>query len=108
MKRFASLAAAGLALALALGGCDKPSAESCEKALRNMQALLGTDSLNTTESLQGEIRRCRGGSHQKAVDCAIAAKTLAELDACDFERGVPHESGSGASLGSSSGSAGTK
>ena len=65
-------------------GCSKPSEESCRKALANMQTLLGTEHLNDGEGLQGEVRRCRGGSSQKAVDCAIAAKTLDELKKCDF------------------------
>ena len=33
-----------------------------------MQALLGTENLNTAASLQGEVRRCRGGSTKAAVD----------------------------------------
>jgi hypothetical protein len=76
-----------LIAALLLGAaCDKPTPEDCEKALRNMQHLLGTENLNTNSSLQGEIRRCRGGSSKKAVQCAIAATTLDELKACDFEK----------------------
>ena len=69
---------------LVLSACSKPSEESCKKALANMQTLLGTEHLNDGEGMQGEVRRCRGGSSQKAVDCAIAAKTLEELKACDF------------------------
>lgn len=64
--------------------CSKPSEESCKKAIANMQALLGTEHLTQGGDLQGEVRRCRGGSSQKAVDCAIAAKTLDELKACEF------------------------
>ncbi len=67
-----------------LAACDKPTPESCEKALRNMQQLLGTEALNTTGSLQGEIRRCRGGSSKEAVECATRATTLDELHACHF------------------------
>ena len=96
MKRFAILAA----LSLALAACDKPSSESCEKALRNMQALLGTDNLTTTATLQGEIRRCRGGSSKTAVECAIKATTLAELEACDFERTGTHHVHPGSAAGS--------
>lgn len=77
--------AAGVALACA-AGCDKPTPDDCEKALRNMQHLLGTEHLSTTASLQGEIRRCRGGSTKEAVACAIKASTLEELKACDFEK----------------------
>jgi hypothetical protein len=72
--------------ALGFAACDKPTPEDCEKALRNMQRLLNTDNLGTTASLQGEIRRCRGGSSKEAVACAIKATTLEELHACAFEK----------------------
>jgi len=73
----------GLIVALVAGtACSKPSEDDCRKALSNMQSLLGTDHL--TADVQGEVRRCRGGSSKKAVECAIAAKTLDELKACDF------------------------
>jgi len=73
----------GLSLGLVAGtGCSKPSEDDCRKALSNMQSLLGTEYL--TSDVQGEVRRCRGGSSKKAVECAIAAKTLDELKACDF------------------------
>ena len=86
-----------IAIIAALGSaaCDKPTSEDCEKALRNMQRLLNTDNLGTTASLQGEIRRCRGGSSKAAVACAIKANTLEELKACDFEK--TGHSGSGQS-----------
>jgi hypothetical protein len=71
---------------VALAACDKPTPEDCRKALLNMQQLLGTQNLNTNESLEGEVRRCRGGSKRKAVECAIKATTLDELRACDFEK----------------------
>ena len=65
-------------------GCSKPSEDSCRKAIANMQQLLGTEHMSEGHDMQGDVRRCRGGSSQKAVDCAIAAKTLAELNACEF------------------------
>ncbi len=99
MKRFAILCA--LACAFGVAACDKPTPESCEKALLNMQALLGTDNLNTAASLQGEVRRCRGGSTNAAVECAIKASSLDELSKCDFEKAAPHK------LGSAAGSAGS-
>ena len=71
---------------LGLGACDRPTPEDCEAALRNMQHLLGTENLNTPAGLQGEIRRCRGGSSKTAVQCAIKAQTLDELKACEFEK----------------------
>lgn len=98
---------------LTLGACDKPTPEDCRKALANMQRLLGTENLNTAATLEGEVRRCRGGSKRKAVECAIKATTLDELRACDFEKvpgkaplqGVP--GGSAAAAGSAAAPAGS-
>ena len=81
-----------LLVAVFMFGCDKPTPEDCEKALRHMKHLLGTENLNET-GLQGEVRRCRGGSSKEAVACAIKAQTLAELKACDFEK-APSGAGS--------------
>jgi hypothetical protein len=81
MTRLALIVALFLAAA-----CDKPTPDDCEKALRNMKHLLGTENLTDTASLQSEIRRCRGGSSKEAVACAIKANTLDELHACDFEK----------------------
>ena len=89
MTRKASLVLA-IATALGLGagltGCDKPTPDRCRAALLNMQHILGTENLNTNASLEGEVRRCRGGSKKTAVECAIKATTLDELRACDFEK----------------------
>ena len=85
MTRIASLVLAVVTV-LGLTACEKPTPEDCRKALLNMQHLLGTESLNTTASLEGEVRRCRGGSRRTAVACAIKATTLDELRACDFEK----------------------
>ncbi len=70
--------------------CNKPSEDDCRKALANMQSLLGTEYLSKNSDIQGEVRRCKGGSSKKAVTCAIAAKTLDELRACDFMK-VPEK-----------------
>ncbi|HEY1551808.1 MAG TPA: hypothetical protein VGG28_28475 [Kofleriaceae bacterium] len=94
MKRF-------LLCALILGACDKPTPESCEKALHNMEVLLGTDNLNTPAEMQGEVRRCRGGSTKESVECAVKATTLDELAKCDFEKTSSH------AIGSATGSAGS-
>lgn len=64
-------------------GCNKPSEENCRKALANIRHLLGTEHLSQAEtSVEGEVRRCRGGSKRTSVDCAIKATTLDELRAC--------------------------
>lgn len=75
---------AALCAALASVGCNKPSDDDCKKAIANMQSLLGTEFIAKNSDMQGEVRRCRGGSSRKAVECAIAAKSLDELKACDF------------------------
>lgn len=109
MTRLATILTAAL-LALGTGACDKPSSEDCEKALRNMQRILGTDSFNNDPAaLQGEVRRCRGASSKAAVACAIKAESVADLNNCDFEKTGKHGginlAGSGA--GSAAGSAGS-
>ncbi len=80
MKRLMILVVLGGALA----ACNKPSPDSCRKALLNMERILGTDNLNKTGDLEGDIRRCRGGSSREAVECATNAQTKEELVRCDF------------------------
>jgi hypothetical protein len=84
MKRFllAAVVVAGASLA---GACNKPSNDDCRAAIAKMEALLGAE-MNTarTAESEGEVRRCRGGSTQEAVACAIKANTKDELKACDF------------------------
>ena len=38
----------------------------------------------TTRDIEGEVRRCKGGSSKEAVECAIKATTIEELRACEF------------------------
>ncbi len=79
---------------VALGvGCNKPSNDDCRKAIVNMQTLIGTENQQT--DLEGEVRRCRGGSSREAVDCAIKATTLDELQKCEFYRPAAKPAGSG-------------
>jgi hypothetical protein len=80
MKRFllVVIAVAGL------GACNKPAGDDCRLAITNMQKLLGTETVTKNTDADGEVRRCRGGSTQEAVACAIKATTLPELKACDF------------------------
>ena len=80
---------------LALGACDKPSPESCRKALLNVQHLNGTENPNDPASLEGEVRRCRGGSSKAAVECATKATSLDELHKCEFFKVPAKGSGSG-------------
>jgi hypothetical protein len=79
----ASLVAAALLATSALGGCNKPTEESCRKALTNIRHLLGTENLSQgAETIESEVRRCRGGSTRASVDCAIRATTIEELRKC--------------------------
>ena len=93
---------------LAIAGCEKPSEDACRKAIANMRALSKTESLVTEEETRTDVRRCKGGSSKKAVECAANAKTLEELIACDFMKGAtltaPSSSGSGSSAAPGSGS----
>lgn len=99
--------AAAFALVIALVACDKPSPDDCEKALRNMQQILGTDNLNTTAGIQSEVRRCRSGSSKEAVACAIKAQSIDDLNKCDFEKNGKH-GGIGSATAGSAGSGSAK
>jgi hypothetical protein len=96
-----------LMVAVAAFGCSKPSEEDCRKAIANMQRLMGTENLRDAATIEGDVRRCKGGSHRKAVKCAMEAKTLDDLRHCDFYK-VPENAlgiGSGSAAGSATGSA---
>ena len=86
---FRPLLVATAALALA-AGCNKPSKDECRKAIENMRVLMGTEMLNT--DVEGEVRRCNGGSSKAAVDCATKATSLDQLRDCKFMH-VPGKSG---------------
>jgi hypothetical protein len=69
---------------LGTGACNKPTQDECRKAISNMERLLGTEAASRNADNEGDVRRCRGGSSQEAVACAIKATTLDELKACAF------------------------
>jgi hypothetical protein len=93
---------------LGLAACDKPSPESCKKALMNIQQLLGNQSQSDEAALASEVRRCRGGSSKSSVECATKATSIADLKKCEFYK-VPEQpaggSGSAGSAAAGSGSA---
>jgi hypothetical protein len=101
MKRFAVV----LGLVVLAGACNKPSEESCRKAMANVRKILGTDSAVT--DVEAGVRRCKGGSSKKTVECAINATTREQLKECGFFK-VPEGGGSaaGSAAGSGAGSAG--
>ena len=85
---------------VAFAACDKPTPESCRKALVNMQHLLGNESQADEAQIASEVRRCRGGSSKASVECASKATTIDELKKCEFYKVpevpiVPAGSGSG-------------
>lgn len=86
-----------------LVACNKPSDDECRKALTNIRDLMGTD--NATTDMNGDIRRCKGGSSKKAVKCAGAAKTLDELRACEFMKVPDKKRGSSTGGSTETGSA---
>jgi hypothetical protein len=92
------------AFVLAVGACDKPTQTDCEKALRNIQKLLGTENILTPAQLQSEVRRCSAASSKKAVACASAAQSLDDINKCDFEKNGKHHFAIGSAAGSGSAS----
>lgn len=100
MKRFAVV----LGLLMLAGACDKPTEENCRKALANVRSLLGTESPES--DLAGDIRRCKGGSSKKTVECAMNATSLDQLKACGFFKTPPKKDGdAGSAAGSGSAAA---
>jgi hypothetical protein len=95
-------------LALLVAACDKPTQVDCDKALRNIQKLLGTENVITPGQLQSEVRRCTAASTRTSVACAIAAHSLDDLNKCDFEKNGKHHFATGSAAGSAAaGSAGS-
>ena len=80
MKRFLLVVVA----IISAGACDKPTADECRQAITNMQKWLGTATATANNDIEGDVRRCKGGSSKKAVACAIKANSLDELKACEF------------------------
>lgn len=108
MMRLRSFTLAAL-LAVPLAACNKPTDEACRKAISNMRTLMGTENLRDNDGVEGEVRRCKGGSSKKSVECAIKATSLDDLRTCDFFKvpeNAPGIGGSAAPVGSA-GSAGS-
>jgi hypothetical protein len=93
-----------LALVLVIG-CNKPSKEDCRKAIENMRSLMHTTQVQT--DVEGEVRRCNGGSKREAVACAIKATTLDELRGCKFMTIPAEEPATEGSAGSAMGAPGS-
>jgi hypothetical protein len=78
MTRFA----ASLLLLCALG-CGKPSDEDCRKAILNMQHIRDLDKDPQAPDAERWVRKCRATGSVEVVRCLIAAKTEADLTACE-------------------------
>lgn len=76
----------GALLTSSLVACDKPDEDSCRQAIQNMRRLMGTEKLSDNDQLEGEVRRCKGGSSKKAVKCAAEATTYEQLRDCGFTK----------------------
>ena len=75
----------GILAVFASGACKgKPTDAECRAAISNMEKVLGTEALSRNTDVEGEVRRCRGGSSKAAVTCAAKATTLEDLNACAF------------------------
>lgn len=95
-----------LAALLALAACDKPTPESCRKALVNMRHILGNDSQTDEAQLASQVRACRGGSSKASVECATKAANKEDLKKCQFYK-VPDEPPAGSGSAGSAGSSGS-
>lgn len=63
--------------------CNRPSEADCREAIENVRAITKTDQTSLGWDIDRAIRSCVGGSTKKAVKCIKAAKTRADLIACD-------------------------
>jgi hypothetical protein len=90
MKRFALV----LGLVVLASACEKPSEENCRKALTNVRSLLGTEAPEADK--EGDVRRCKGGSTKKTVECAMNATSIEQLQACGFFKTMPKKDSAGA------------
>jgi hypothetical protein len=77
-----------LVLAFGLVACTgKPSEEKCRQAVDNIRLLTGQDRAEGGVDPKGAIRSCRARSSRQTVECQIAARSLADLAACEGEEG---------------------
>jgi hypothetical protein len=106
MMRLQSFVFAALTAATLIA-CNKPTDEACRKAIGNMRTLMGTDNLRDNDGIEGEVRRCKGGSSKKSVECAIKATSLNDLRTCDFFKVPDNALGVGTGSAAPVGSAGS-
>ena len=99
---------------LCLVGCTtKPTEDECRQAIGKMTRLMGTENLGDQQAVESQVRRCKGGSKKKSVQCAIKAQTLDDLRKCDFykvpenAKGVGADPAGSAAVGSGSAAAGS-
>jgi hypothetical protein len=87
ISRLAPVAA--LVLGVGVGsavGCGRASEAKCRQAVHNIFAITGIDRQGGTgPDEHAAIRSCRANASAAAVDCMIAAKTVADLAGCEGE-----------------------
>jgi hypothetical protein len=70
-----------LSLALAACGQTRPTEAECQKAIDNMNKLYNVK-IEEQEISKG-VRRCAAQSTKDTAACQTAAKTIADLEACE-------------------------
>jgi hypothetical protein len=70
-----------LVFVLSAAACDKSSENDCQKAVDNINKVLGITA--DRDETAPEVRKCRAQWKKAAVQCAMAAKTKEEVEACE-------------------------
>ncbi len=70
-----------LFIVLSATACDKSSETECQKAVDNINKVLGITA--DRDDTAPEVRKCRAQWKRTSVQCAIAAKTKEEVEACE-------------------------
>ena len=73
---------AAFAAILGSSACNRPTEEDCRAALTNIRRILGTENNDFGKSPEVALRACRGNGRKESVACAIRAKTVDDLKAC--------------------------
>ncbi len=72
---------------LGSAACNRPSEADCQLALSNIRRILGTENNDFGKSPDVALRACRGNGRKESVACAIRAKTVDDLNACQGPMG---------------------
>lgn len=71
-------------LLAAVPACNRPTEENCRKAIQNIDKVTG----RTPEPVDvaAAVRTCRAEASEEAVACWIAAKSPADVEACEKKK----------------------